>query len=102
MKMKLIKKLSRFMFLAGILFKGADAFALTAPSDTNAFLYPVYDMLVLKIGAGPLMFCIGFIGICAAGYYLYQHEISKFVSALVATGLIVGAVSIVPTLGAIF
>jgi hypothetical protein len=48
------------------------------------------------------MFCVGFIGICVAGYYLYHHALGKFISALVATGMIAGAVSIVPTLGAIF
>jgi hypothetical protein len=102
MKKKQTIVVSWLALFVGILCTGTKAFAVAAPTDTNAFLYPVYDLLVLKIGAGPLMFCVGFIGICVAGYYLYHHALGKFISALVATGMIAGAVSIVPTLGAIF
>ncbi len=48
------------------------------------------------------MFTVGFIGICVAGYYMFNSQWGKTLSALVATGMICGAGAIVPTLGAIF
>jgi len=90
------------LVLSGMLFTVPSAFAVAAPTDTNAFLYPVYDLLVIKIGAGPTMFCVGFIGICVAAYFLWQHNLGRMIGSLVATGMFVGAVGIVPTLGMVF
>jgi uncharacterized integral membrane protein len=87
--------------LLGML-SATNAWAIAAPTDTTAFLYPVYDLVYNKIGMGPTMFTVGFIGICVAGYYMFNSQWGKTLSALVATGMICGAGAIVPTLGAIF
>ena len=84
------------------LLPGSEAWAVTAPSNTSASLYPLYKIIVLDIGAGPAMFAVGFIGVCVSAYFLYHHQLGQFLGSLVATALIVGAASIVPTLGAIF
>ncbi len=90
-----------FLAVAAVL-SGSRAWAVTQPSDTTAFLYPVYDLIVNKIGAGPAMFAAGFIGICVAAYFLHHHQLGRVIGSLVATGLMLAAASIVPTLGAIF
>ena len=84
------------------LMPGSEAWAVTAPSNTSAFLYPLYKIIVLDIGSGPTMFAVGFIGVCVSAYFLYHHQLGQFLGSLVATALIVGAASVVPTLGAIF
>ena len=84
------------------LMSSSEAWAITAPSNTSAFLYPLYKIIVLDIGSGPVMFAVGFIGVCVSAYFLYHHQLGQFIGSLVATALIVGAASVVPTLGAIF
>jgi hypothetical protein len=102
----MIRKLSnitaRTVFFLASLFAGSEAFAITTPTSTTAFLYPLYKIVVLDIGSGPTMFAVGFIGVCVAGYFLYHHQMGRFAGSLVATSLIAGAAGIVPTLGATF
>jgi hypothetical protein len=80
----------------------SNAWAIAAPTDTTAFLYPVFDLVYNKMGAGPAMFTIGFIGICVAGFFLFQSQYGRVLGSLIATAIIVGAGSIVPTLGVVF
>ncbi len=92
----------RTAFVFAALFSGSSAFAIETPTSTTAFLYPLYRIIVLDIGSGPVMFAVGFIGICVAGYFLYHHQMGRFAGSLVATALIAGAAGVVPTLGATF
>jgi hypothetical protein len=83
-------------------FIASDAWAISAPTDTSALLYPVYDLVVIKLGSGPGMFTVGFIGICVAGYFLWHTQLGKFVSTLIGTTMLILAGAIVPTLGLTF
>ncbi len=99
---KMSKISVRAAFFFATLFASSEAFAITTPTSTTAFLYPLYKIIVLDIGAGPTMFAVGFIGVCVAGYFLYHHQMGRFAGSLVATALIAGAAGVVPTLGATF
>lgn len=97
---KIIVRLSALLIV--IASSASNAWAIAAPTDTSAFLYPVYDIVVVKLGSGPAMFAMGFIGICFAGYYLWNTKIGPALGVLVGTGIIVAAALIVPTLGLTF
>ena len=94
MKMSISIKKS-LLFLVSVVFFAADAWAIGAPASTTAFLYPVYKIVVLDIGAGPAMFAIAFVGICAAAFFLFNSKLAQTLSSLVATGLLVGAAGVV-------
>lgn len=90
------------LFIIAAVFCSVDAWAIGAPTSTTAFLYPLYKIIVLDIGAGPTMFAIAFIGVCVAAFYLFNNKLANTLSSLVATALIVGAAGIVATLGMTF
>ncbi len=101
--MNIPKNIVRFaLVLLCAVLCSADAWAIATPTSTTAFLYPFYKIIVLDIGAGPVMFAVGFVGLCVSAYYLYHSKMSQAFSSVVATAMIVGAAAIVPTLGMTF
>ena len=89
-----------FTFFA-VAFRSSAAWAITAPT-AGAFLYPMYDIFVTKMAGGAAMFTVGVAGIIVGGYYLFHSEYGKSIGAIVATGIMIAAPSIVTTLGMTF
>ena len=101
MKRKLLSIVVFAFTLMAVAFRSSAAWAITAPVS-GAFLYPMYDIFVNKMANGAAMFTVGVAGIIVGGYYLFHSEYGKCIGAIVATGIMIAAPSIVPTLGMTF
>jgi hypothetical protein len=87
--------------LLAVAFRGSAAWAISTPA-ANSFLYNVYDIFVVKMAQGAAMAAVGVGGICVGAYYLFHSQWGKMVGALVGTGMMIAAPSIVTTLGMTF